>query len=230
MDPLLIDEKGKHVSPPSISHYGIVIDSQTKASRNVMSLEEEEHLKEKRLREAALGKSLPLWVERKHEAALEDEDDVLMNSIVKVVNGLNIERGILFINSNVSAVRVTNQLQNRGLRAMRILDAVSLPGSAAAESPIEEKPLPFAKCQLLVVPEFIARGLDLPEATHVIIVGPPSSPASYLHMSGRVGRFGRAGSAITILGGRRFEGKLLDTWKLLGITPEKLDPKIAEGI
>ncbi|KAI9330535.1 P-loop containing nucleoside triphosphate hydrolase protein [Obelidium mucronatum] len=75
--------------------------------------------------------------------------------------------------------------------------------------------------ELMVISEHNARGLDLPDVSHVFLVGPPSSPASYLHMSGRVGRFGKAGKCILVLGGERYERKMADVFNLLSITPSE---------
>ncbi|KAG0348018.1 hypothetical protein BG004_006312 [Podila humilis] len=47
--------------------------------------------------------------------------------------------------------------------------------------------------------ELNARGLDLPGLSHVIIVGMPSAPSSYLHMAGRTGRMGKTGRVLTII-------------------------------
>ncbi|CCL98300.1 uncharacterized protein FIBRA_00294 [Fibroporia radiculosa] len=48
------------------------------------------------------------------------------------------------------------------------------------------------------------RGLDLPELTHVFILGlPEDRPVdTYLHAAGRVGRFGRGGKVISVLSAR----------------------------
>jgi len=59
---------------------------------------------------------------------------------------------------------------------------------------------------LLVSTLATTRGLDLPELTHVFILGIPGGPKvtgrtvdTYLHIAGRVGRFGRGGKVITVL-------------------------------
>ncbi|KAJ1960604.1 hypothetical protein IWQ62_004166, partial [Dispira parvispora] len=69
--------------------------------------------------------------------------------------------------------------------------------------------------------EFSARGLDIPNVTHVVITHPPDSPASFLHMAGRTGRMGRQGKVITIMRaeGRR-EARLNTMYRLLGIEPQ----------
>lgn len=45
------------------------------------------------------------------------------------------------------------------------------------------------------------RGVDLPDLSHVFILGVPEGRAgdAYLHFSGRVGRFGRRGKVITVV-------------------------------
>lgn len=59
---------------------------------------------------------------------------------------------------------------------------------------------------LLVSTLATTRGLDLPELTHVFILGIPEGPKvnarsvdAYVHIAGRVGRFGRGGKVITVV-------------------------------
>lgn len=54
---------------------------------------------------------------------------------------------------------------------------------------------------LLVATLATIRGLDLPDLTHVFMLGIPENltPDEYLHVAGRVGRFGRTGKVITIV-------------------------------
>ncbi|KAJ3020880.1 hypothetical protein HKX48_009562 [Thoreauomyces humboldtii] len=100
----------------------------------------------------------------------------------------------------------------------------------ATQSPIARykghgTPRPFAtflsgQRRLMVLTEYEARGLDLPNATHVFVLGPPSSPASYVHMAGRTGRNGREGQAIVLVGGSRFEDRMKGLYHLLRIKLE----------
>ena len=61
---------------------------------------------------------------------------------------------------------------------------------------------------LLVGTLATSRGLDLPELTHVFLVGMLEGRAvdgravdSYLHVAGRVGRFGRSGKVVSVVDG-----------------------------
>lgn len=52
--------------------------------------------------------------------------------------------------------------------------------------------------RLLVASDVAARGLDIPEVTHVFNFDVPGHPEDYVHRIGRTGRAGRDGKAITI--------------------------------
>jgi superfamily II DNA/RNA helicase len=53
---------------------------------------------------------------------------------------------------------------------------------------------------LLVASDVAARGLDIPEVTHVINFDVPHHADDYVHRIGRTGRAGRLGTALTIVG------------------------------
>ena len=55
---------------------------------------------------------------------------------------------------------------------------------------------------LLVATDVAARGLDIPEVSHVINYDIPTDPEAYVHRIGRTGRAGRAGEAITLVSPR----------------------------
>ena len=59
--------------------------------------------------------------------------------------------------------------------------------SAAVLGPLSNSPT------LVVANQTAVRGIDLPAASHVFIVGVPEEPVDYLHFSGRVGRLGAIG-------------------------------------
>lgn len=55
--------------------------------------------------------------------------------------------------------------------------------------------------QLLIASDVDCRGIDIPKLSYVIILDLPSSPESYIHMAGRVGRTGQSqGHVYTVLG------------------------------
>jgi len=63
------------------------------------------------------------------------------------------------------------------------------------------------RTQVLVATDVAARGIDVPDLTHVVNLGLPQDPESYVHRVGRTGRAGKTGIAVTIISPREF-GKL----------------------
>lgn len=55
------------------------------------------------------------------------------------------------------------------------------------------------RVEVLVATDVAARGLDVPEVTHVINFDIPSEPDRYVHRIGRTARAGREGAAITLV-------------------------------
>ena len=55
------------------------------------------------------------------------------------------------------------------------------------------------KVSTLVATDVAARGLDLPDITHVINFDPPEDEKAYVHRVGRTGRAGRSGTGITLV-------------------------------
>ena len=66
-----------------------------------------------------------------------------------------------------------------------------------------------AQVEILVATDVAARGLDIPDVSHVINYDIPWDPESYVHRIGRTGRAGRTGDAITLVTPR--EQRLLRT-------------------
>ena len=53
--------------------------------------------------------------------------------------------------------------------------------------------------RFLVATDVAARGIDIPELSHVIIYEVPEEPESYIHRAGRTGRAGASGVAISLV-------------------------------
>ncbi|MBA2247960.1 MAG: DEAD/DEAH box helicase, partial [Chloroflexia bacterium] len=53
--------------------------------------------------------------------------------------------------------------------------------------------------EILIATDVAARGLDIPDVSHVINFDIPESPETYVHRIGRTGRAGKKGSAITLV-------------------------------
>lgn len=111
---------------------------------------------------------------------------------------------ILVLLSNAPVQRAVYELRSLGVNAHGLDLTASDKGRShllyGGGGTVHEDPT------LLVATLATTRGLDLPELTHVFILGIPDgrgadgrSLDTYLHLAGRVGRFGRGGKVITIL-------------------------------
>jgi len=79
---------------------------------------------------------------------------------------------------------------------------------------------------LLVASDVAARGLDIPDVSHIYNFDVPIHPDDYVHRIGRTGRAGRAGTAITIVAGSNDAKAVAAIEKLIGQTIPFMD-KIA---
>ncbi|KAK9828026.1 hypothetical protein WJX81_001394 [Elliptochloris bilobata] len=105
-------------------------------------------------------------------------------------------RVIVFTDSEAAAREAAGPLR-AALWADHTL-SVLLPGG---EEPIQAlHAFRDARASFLLATPAAARGLDLPAVSHVYSLGPPATPADYLHRAGRAGRIGapRPGTVTTL--------------------------------
>ncbi len=69
---------------------------------------------------------------------------------------------------------------------------------------------------LLVASDVAARGLDIPDVSHIYNFDVPFHPDDYVHRIGRTGRAGRSGTAITIVSGTHDAKAVAAIEKLIG--------------
>jgi superfamily II DNA/RNA helicase len=69
---------------------------------------------------------------------------------------------------------------------------------------------------LLVASDVAARGLDIPDVSHIYNFDVPFHPDDYVHRIGRTGRAGRSGTAITIVAGANDTKAVAAIEKLIG--------------
>lgn len=79
---------------------------------------------------------------------------------------------------------------------------------------------------ILVATDVAARGLDIPDVTHVINFSIPQNPDSYIHRIGRTGRAGKSGIAITLVTPREYRQlRLIEKFAKTTISKAKLPTK-----
>ena len=115
-------------------------------------------------------------------------------SLVRIIEVENPPSALIFCNTKVRVEYISVVLQRFGYDA----DALSSDLSQAARESILER-VRKGSLRFLVATDVAARGIDLPELSHVIQYEPPEDPEAYIHRAGRTGRAGGSGTAITLV-------------------------------
>ena len=103
-----------------------------------------------------------------------------------------VKRGLVFTRTKADADRVAENLENTGIRA----------GAIHGDKPQHTRQRILqafrkGKFDILVATDVAARGIDVPDITHVVNYDIPLDPESYVHRVGRTGRAGAKGTAVS---------------------------------
>ena len=104
------------------------------------------------------------------------------------------ERAMVFCRTQIAVDRLTRILRRDGLPVEAIHGSM---GQGQRERVIAD--FRRGAISLLVATNLAARGLDIPEVSHVINYDIPEESESYVHRIGRTARMGREGMAITFV-------------------------------
>jgi ATP-dependent RNA helicase DeaD len=104
------------------------------------------------------------------------------------------ERAMIFCRTQIAVDRLTHILQRDGIAVEAIHGSM---GQRQRERVISDFRRGVVK--YLVATNLAARGLDIPEVSHVINYDIPEESESYVHRIGRTARMGREGVAITFV-------------------------------
>lgn len=119
-----------------------------------------------------------------------DKDRLLL----KILEVENPTSAIIFCNTKATVHFVTAVLQGFGLNA----DELSADLSQNRREDVLGR-LRKGAIRFLVATDVAARGIDIPELSHVILYEPPDDRESYIHRAGRTGRAGAAGVVISLV-------------------------------
>ena len=115
-----------------------------------------------------------------------------MRRLIRSAEGL--KNAIIFCNRKREVALLHRSLVRHGFSALALHGDMDQPSRTAA---LEE--FRRGEVALLVASDVAARGLDIPDVSHVFNFDVPHHPDDYVHRIGRTGRAGRAGAAITLV-------------------------------
>ena len=115
-------------------------------------------------------------------------------SLVRIIETENPHQTIIFCNTRNRVEYVTAVLQRFGYNADMISSDLTQKGRDRVLKRLRDGRLRF-----LVATDVAARGIDIPDLSHVIQYEPPEDLELYIHRAGRTGRAGASGTAITLI-------------------------------
>jgi ATP-dependent RNA helicase DeaD len=115
-------------------------------------------------------------------------------SLVRLIEVEQPASAIIFCNTKDRVHYVSVVLQRFGYDA----DELSADLSQAARESVLER-VRRGSLRFLVATDIAARGLDIPNLSHVIQYEPPEEAEAYIHRAGRTGRAGATGIAISLV-------------------------------
>jgi superfamily II DNA/RNA helicase len=120
-----------------------------------------------------------------------DKRDTLRRLIRSVDNFKN---AIVFCNRKREVAQLHRSLVRHGFNAAALHGDLDQPARMAALDSFRN-----GEVKLLIASDVAARGLDIPDVSHVFNFDVPHHPDDYVHRIGRTGRAGKSGTAITIV-------------------------------
>ena len=115
--------------------------------------------------------------------------------LIRIIEAENPASAIIFCNTKSEVHYIAVVLQRFGYDA----DELSSDLTQAARDKVLDR-VRKQTLRFLVATDVAARGLDIPDLSHVIQYQPPEDLEAYIHRAGRTGRAGATGVAISLVG------------------------------
>ena len=137
-----------------------------------------------------------------------DKRDTLRR-LIRSAEGL--KNAIIFCNRKRDVATLFRSLLRHGFSVQALHGDMDQPARMAALEKFRN-----GEVTLLVASDVAARGLDIPDVSHIYNFDVPFHPDDYVHRIGRTGRAGRSGTAITIVAGANDAKAVAAIEKLIG--------------
>lgn len=115
-------------------------------------------------------------------------------TLVRLIETENPASAIIFCNTKNNVHYITEVLKGFGYNAAELSADLSQARREEVLGKLRE-----GKVQYLVATDVAARGIDIPDLSHVFLYEPPEDQESYIHRAGRTGRAGAAGTVISLV-------------------------------
>ena len=115
-------------------------------------------------------------------------------SLVRIIEIENPSSAIIFCNTKDNVHYLSVVLKRFGYDADELSSDLAQSAREKVMARVRRGALRF-----LVATDVAARGIDIPDLSHVIQYEPPEDPEAYIHRAGRTGRMGASGVAISLV-------------------------------
>ena len=122
------------------------------------------------------------------------DDKARRTALRRVIESVDLESGIVFCNRKREVDIVAKSLSKHGFNAAPIHGDLPQSERMKTLSSFRDGDL-----KILVASDVAARGLDIPDVSHVFNYGPPPKDEDYVHRIGRTGRAGKTGESYTLI-------------------------------
>ncbi|WP_417481433.1 DEAD/DEAH box helicase [Maricaulis sp.] len=140
-------------------------------------------------RPATTGVNIEQYLARVHDAQPKTKRAALRDAMTRE----GVKNGIIFCNRKRDVDMVARELTKYGIPASPIHGDLDQSVRTATLAGFKDDSIRF-----LVASDVAARGLDIPDVSHVFNYDMPHHADDYVHRIGRTGRAGKTGTAVTI--------------------------------
>lgn len=127
-----------------------------------------------------------------------DSKEEKLDLLAKMLEKSEFEKVLVFGETKFGVQRLSDHLEKTGIASVAIHGNKSQSQRQRALKAFKDN-----KVRILVATDVAARGLDIPNVSHVINFDQPASYEDYIHRIGRTGRGGASGAAYTFVPSQR---------------------------
>jgi superfamily II DNA/RNA helicase len=139
-----------------------------------------------------------------------------LRRLIRSAEGM--KNAIVFCNRKREVATLYRSLLRHGFSVQALHGDMDQPARMAALEQFRKN-----EVTLLIASDVAARGLDIPDVSHIYNYDVPHHPDDYVHRIGRTGRAGRSGTAITLVAGSNDVKAVAAIEKLIGRSIPYLD-------
>ena len=197
---IVLDEADRMLDMGFIADMKLIM-SQMSAKRHTLFFSATVSHEVEQLIKAFLKNPVTISVKTGDTCKSVDQDVVRMNGKEKIdvlhelLNNPELSKVLIFGRTKHGVERLSKTLEQRGFKADSIHGDKNQSARQRALGKFKDDHI-----QILVATDVAARGLDIPDVTHVINYDVPATYDDYVHRIGRTGRSNKKGKALTFIG------------------------------